>query len=268
MGKARTKTGRKSKTSENFRTWLPLLTALLGVAVTAVAFIYRDVYLPATAPINLTTEVKIQEAGVAAAGVDGSPLEAIEIRISARNPSSRKVYLLKNLWQAIGVRIKPIPDEESWVDRANDRIGAGYLLAGSRHHESETATLVAAGNAFADSLLNPNETVSASVVIYVPKGTYDVLQVDTFLPTVATEDPKRPGEGSVNIRYVPTEDRSGFRAVLYRLNHKNEEEDFKLDDTDGYSVPRSLGLSVYAATTQLSLWEGAEPSPAPPASSD
>ena len=93
-------------------------------------------------------------------------------------------------------------------------------------------------------------------------------QVDTFLPTVATEVPKRPGEGSVNIRYVPTEDRSGFRAVLYRLNDKNEEQDFKLDDTDGYSVPRSLGLSVYAATTQLSLWEGAEPSPAPPASSD
>ena len=194
MGRPPTKTGEQTKTWESFRAWLPLLSGLLGVALTAVAFIYRDVYLPATAPINLTTEVKVQEAGVGATGVDGRPLEAIEIRISARNPSSRKVYLLKNLWRAIGVRIKSIPEDDSWVDHANERIGEGYLLAGSRHHVSDTATLVAAGNAFADTLLNPNETISAAVVIYLPKGTYDLLQVDTFLPTWQRRIPSAPAK--------------------------------------------------------------------------
>jgi hypothetical protein len=236
-----------------------VLTAVLGVAVTAIAFLYRDVYLPATAPINLTTEVKVQEAGLGAASVDGNPLEAIEIKISARNPSIRQVYLLKNLWQAVGVSIKSIPDDETWVDRVDERIGQGYLLAGSRHHESDTATLVAAGNAFSDTMLNPNETISASVVIYVPKGTYDFLQVDTFLPTVADEDPKRPGEVPVNVKYVPVEDRSGFTAKLYRVNDKGEEEQFTLDETSG-NVPRSLGLGIFTSTSQLSLWEGPSPS--------
>jgi hypothetical protein len=268
MGTTPTKTGGRTKTSEGFRAWLPLLSGLFGVALTAVAFIYRDVYLPATAPINLTTEVKVQEAGVGATGVDGRPLEAIEIKISARNPSSRKVYLLKNLWQAVGVHIKSIPEDDSWLDHADARIGAGYLLAGSRHHTSETATLVAAGNAFADTMLNPNETISAAVVIYLPKGTYDFLQIDTFLPTVAKEDPKRPGEGLVNVRYVPAEDRSGFKAELYRLNDKGEEEDFAADEAGSYTVARSLGFGIFTSTSQLSLWGSVASSPPQETSSE
>jgi hypothetical protein len=207
--------------------------------------------------------VKVQEAGVGATGVDGSPLEAIEIR----SPPATTVLARCTFSKTYG---RPSAFTSSRSRRtivgsthADARIAAGYLLAGSRHHTSETATLVAAGNAFADTMINPNETISAAVVIYLPKGTYDILQIDTFLPTVAKEDPKHPGEGLVNVRYVPVDDRSGFKAELYRLNDKGEDEDFAADETGSYTVARSLGFGIFTSTSQLSLWGSAASSPPP-----
>ena len=86
-----------------------------------ITFYFEKIWSPSLAPINLTTEVTVKEAGFGASG-DKNQFEAIELAITANNPSTRNVYLLPNYWRAMGVPIETRSGSYEWVDNANTLI--------------------------------------------------------------------------------------------------------------------------------------------------
>jgi hypothetical protein len=105
--------------SETVRAWLQTLVIIAGALFGVYEFYLKEVWWPATAPINLSTEVTIKEAGVSASN-ESKELEAIELVVKARNPSNRTVYLLKNYWRAWGVKchrkMPSLSDSVGWPE--------------------------------------------------------------------------------------------------------------------------------------------------------
>ena len=259
--------------AEVLRSWLPIITpiitAVLGAIFTVAVFYYRDIYLPATAPINLTTEVKLKQAGFDRASDDkGDGLAAIEVRVTARNPSSRTVFLMPNIWSIHGVTIKAVSESGNWLNPASDKINQ-RRRTGGKHHERSTPTLVHAGPVFTeDNIVHPNETVSTSFVTYVPRNTYDLLIVHIFLPSVTKAHPKDPFKAGATIQYVPNDDGTELGRRVYVYNSIGQEKELSRDKEGNYvDLPRDLGLSTFSSTTELSLWPSKDDEAEPVAAS-
>ena len=247
--------------SEPVRAWLQTLTIVAGGLFGIWQFWLKEIVWPGTAPINLTTEVNIKEAGFGGSGSEGKDLEAIELVITARNPSNRKVYLLPNYWVALGVTIKSRPQSEDWLKGAPDLMNKNQFLGG-RHYELSKSTMVAMGSAFMDELSNPNKSLSRSFVFYVPRGVYDMLEVDAFLPTVTKEDSAHPDSPAAGILYTLNSDGSGFDLFLYRTRPDGTRVEVTKNAKGDYS-DAALGLSAFSSSQQLSLWRSKNELPLP-----
>jgi hypothetical protein len=232
--------------SETLRAWVQTLVIVAGALFGIWQFYLKEVLWPATAPINLTTEVAIKEAGVGGSGSGGGELEAIELTIKARNPSStRTVYLLTNYWRAWGVRITRRAESQDWLKDAVDKINKYEPVRIGTNYEAPQPTLVAAGNVFADTSANPDESLSRSFVFYIPKGLYDMLEVDVYLPTVAD-----PAAGAL---YTLNDDGTSFDSFIYKTRSDGTRAEAAHDE-NGYTDP-SIGLLPFVSYQQLSLWQ-------------
>src|SRR5262249_47629096 len=147
---------------------------------------------PAQAPVNLTTELHIKQAGVRSAG-SGTPEEqkftAVELTITANNPSTRIVLPLQNYWVVRGYKVTTHSQSGQWLIKANANVGNGGMKSpGGAYFEMGNADLVAGGRIMADVALKPQETVSRTFTFYLPSGVYDMLEVEAALPSTAKKD--------------------------------------------------------------------------------
>jgi hypothetical protein len=130
-------------------------------------FFYKEIRTPKTAPINISTNLQLKKVG---SGVGKNPLVAVEMRVSATNPSSRKVYLLPNAWIVRGYKVayRESENSESFSKLAKTTLNArdgGYL---ERHSSVDASSALAVGELFTDKWLNQNETVARTIVLHIP----------------------------------------------------------------------------------------------------
>lgn len=252
----------KRSRSETLRLWIqavgiPLAVAGLGV----LQFWLIQVKWPSQAPVNVTTELQVKEAGLIGAKTrETNGLEAIELEITALNPSTRKLYLLKNLWVAHGITIKP-PAAGNWMKVMEDHLNGDHRIAGGKHYSTRPPVTIAAGNAFTDEALQPNEKVVRTFVFYVPRGAYDYVEVDVFLPTTPNEKPSDPGKPVADVDWKLRADGQSYGAAFYRIKPDGSRE-----DPTGTDIS-DLGLQVASSTRMLPLWRAPNPVSAPPSSS-
>jgi hypothetical protein len=276
--------------SASARLWLQAVAIPLVLAVGGFWQFYLKERVWPAAAINLTTDVTIKEAGLKAAAASSSgsdKLEAIELVITARNPSSSTVYLLANYWVAWGTRISSRQQvsetsddvaalvsqgtgisaaqelsekSDDWLEGVADLVSKRHGLVVGKHYTGVDSTLVALGPAFNDNYLRPNEKVSATYVFYVPEGVYDLIEVGVSLPTTSRENPARTGEGALGIDYKLNSDRSSLIfSSVYRIDTKkvistDEEGTLSPKDTEYY------GWQGATSNVELSLWPQAKPS--------
>src|SRR5262249_26078481 len=150
-------------------------------------FYLKEVLWPAAA-INLTTDVTVREAGITVrAAAEARNLEAIELVITARNPSSSTVYLCTNYWAAWAAKTsastQDTEKDEDWLEFVTKAINSRITTIGGRHYNIDQPTLVSAGSIFDDVGLRPNEKISATFIFYVPQDFYDLIMVHVELPT-------------------------------------------------------------------------------------
>lgn len=173
--------------------------AALGTFWTIFAWYHHEVVVPSTAPVNLVTEVTVQQVSRDRPGVSkgGEPLDAIQVSVSANNVSTKTIHMLSNYWDAWGGTVtQTAPDsEESWLARVNaaqadqDRTGQPDYAIPGKHYKPSRLERVAWGNLFPTSyVLHPKETISASVIFYVPAGSYDMIHVEVHIPTTERAD--------------------------------------------------------------------------------
>jgi hypothetical protein len=171
------------------------LWAALGTFWSIYAWYHQEVVVPSTAPVNLTTEVSVEEVGFGAPtkGSSEEQLDAIQLMVTANNVSSKNIYLLTNYWDAWGGKVAPRSsnaDMALWLRNVNqweaiqNETGQLYYSPSGKYYEITAFERVAWGNIFpASYILYPKETISASVVFYVPKNSYDLVHVEVHIPT-------------------------------------------------------------------------------------
>jgi hypothetical protein len=244
---------------------LPVVLGLAGYW----QFYLKEVWWPATA-LNLTAEVSVREAGLkAAAAAEAGNLEAIELVITARNPSSNTIYLCANLWGAWGRTISAAAQDsaksEDWLEGVTEVLNKRSPLVVGKHYNTDQATLISVGDIFTDVNLHANEKVSASFVFYVPQGLYDSIEVVVELPATSKENSARSGESALGVEYALSPDHSNFsHASIYRVASNGTHEPLARDAEGNLSQSdiKYYGWQSAVARVQLSLWQSRSPSSA------
>jgi len=239
--------GTPTRASE-IRDWLQALIVVAGVAGGFYQFVFREMLLPAAAPINLSTEVTVREAGFRSSrGAErNEQYGAIELTITAKNPSSRDIYLLANCWYVQGLtNTLKNRSVEAFTSTVTDRINKRQTVDEGAYYEIKKVSLVAAGGAFIqDQILHPSESVSASFVFYVPQDVYDALYVHVELPTTAVAN-------SAEVEWKVTA-ADGCVETAYRIRDGVRGEPIE----DGYKAYLDPAIKYQSASSskELSLW--------------
>jgi hypothetical protein len=250
---------------ESLRLWL---TAVGIPSVLAVAgfwqFYLKEVLWPAAA-INLTTEVTIKEAGIST-NPKAKNLEAIQVVITAQNPSSSTIYLCTNYWLAYGLTIGAPKQEkgEDWAEDLSRVINSKSGQLSGKHYIYNERILVAGGWALGDYGLNPHEKVSATYVFYIPQGRYDLLAVEVMVPTTARGSTILGSALKINYKWDANAS-TYTPASFARVNPDGTQTEIPLDANSlgFWGLPegetRYHGLQGQGSRAHLSLWQTDKP---------
>jgi len=241
-----------SQRGDEIRHWVQTLVIIAGIIAGVWQFVFKEIWTPAAAPINLTTEVSVKEAGfrTATGGKSSEQLEAIELMITAMNVSTRTVYLLSNYWAAWGTKVgaPQIAEAKAWLQTVEKQTSKGEDSYGTvgRHYEMKDGTLVAWSNVFPKTyLLYPKESVSRSFLFYVPKGEYDLIEVDVGIPTASVSNVAE---------VIYTVNDQGVNVRVNRIGPDGARSEMPKDAEGSYSGS-SIGLQETESWRQLSLWQ-------------
>ena len=243
------KESKKSKAT-GIREWVQFALLLFASAWAIWTFVFKEVMAPRSAPINITMNLDLKEVGARPqeTAEEQESLSAVEMKISAKNPSSRTIYLLRSAWVATGYKIASSngDDEDSFVKDTNDVINLsdGVYEAG-RDFALGSFNTVAVGRLFLDSVLKPGESVSRTLIVYVPREKYDMLEVQVLMPTVAVE-------GAVDLDWTLNKD-GILEPTVYRLGAPGRRVPMEPDQDGGFSDD-ALELQMATSMAQLSLW--------------
>jgi hypothetical protein len=236
------------------RDWVQPVVVVAAFLAGIWQFQVKEYWNPAAAPLNLSMDVTLKEAGFSP-GKGNEPFEAIELAITAKNPSTLDLYLLASCWDAKGFAISNRNESEDWAktikieeDTEISHPGTFYKLDRSR--------VMAAGRVFKDSILHPNESISTSFVFYVPQDVYDILSVQIMLPTAAVRNADKEPEAEAVWTVTPE---GCVMQAFRKLNGLRREE-----ITDNNKEVSRLKLQLAKSTRELSLWQS-KPPPAAPA---
>jgi hypothetical protein len=246
-----------SQRSDGIRHWVQTLVIIAGIIAGVWQFVFKEIWTPAAAPINLTTEVSVKEAGFRTASDSKSTeqLEAIELMVTAINVSTRTVYLLSNFWAAWGMKVgsSQVEKAQDWLDAVGKQTSKGEDSYGAvgRHYEMRDGSLVAWGNVFPKTyVLFPKETVSRSFLFYVPKGEYDLVEVDVGIPTTSV-----PNVAEV---VYTVSDQAGVDPRVNRIGPNGVRSEMPKRE-DGTYLDSGIGLQETESWRQLSLWQSDAP---------
>jgi hypothetical protein len=205
---------------------LPVLKSVVsvGLAFSLAQFWYTSIYIPTTAPASLTLETKLTPKRVGENVV-------LEGSVTVRNTSGTRVSLVASVLDVSAANTKvathdegagPVPglpdDDLTREIAAAHESGLGAMSpttdsAGRRYGTIDGTTTVARGRLLDEaSYFEPNETVTAPFVAWVPAKGFDVVTASVMLVlarsrALALEDasmkPQTVGNRTVWTREIP-----------------------------------------------------------------
>jgi hypothetical protein len=239
------KPGKEAKTGrtrgETINTWAQTAALLCAGLWALYTFVHLNFTVPESAPVNVSVNLQLKKAGSATAK---DALIAVEMKVVATNPSSRKIYLLPSVWLVKGDKIVTLPENENINKKlqeiANKGLNTPALRDVERHAAAETSNVVALGRLFSDTGLNPGESIQRSLVFHVPQDRYDLLEVKTFFPSSTKPD-------GIVLRWVVNKELIPSYE-LYRVDQNKKQTPV---EPGQYS---SL-IDDFASDAELSLWD-------------
>jgi hypothetical protein len=171
---------------EKLNTWVQTVGIILAAAWGIYTFIYKEIIIPKSAPVNVTLDLSMKRSGV-----DGNKetksnksLVAIEMKVAAKNPSSRAVKLLPNVYIVRGYNIAGSSDSylRSLDKITNKTMKQKDSTPRGLHYKYTRSQVVLIGSAFGDDALKPGEMIRNCITFYVPQGEYDMLEAHAYIP--------------------------------------------------------------------------------------
>ena len=239
---------RAASVGQAFQSWATTLGIIIAGVWAVYTFIYKEIIIPETSPINVSVNLSIKEAGTASDNPTGPDLSAVEVALTATNPSARTVYILGGAFGIFGQRITSPEESDKFIDavRADISTSGGYYA--EKYAKASAAELLAGGQPIEDFALRPGETARRSLIIHFPRKTYDQMEVQVYIATVGS----LKGRKEVSVKWSLT-DKVHFTVYgtdngkQRMIPNMNIPEDEFLD---------SVGFQVFTTSGQLSLWHG------------
>jgi hypothetical protein len=234
--------------------WSQLILIVIGGLWAAYVFYYKDILRPKSAPLNITMTLelqKIDKKNTANSSDNTNALSAVQINVSATNPSSRTVYLLPDLCivRAQGITKSPdMNDEEFNYKSISDKLNQpdASPFRAERYVSADNWSLIAVRNLFSDEVIRPQEQIRSSIIFYLPAGKYDLVFVSSIIPTLG----KNP-QGKLALRWEITKDYE-TNVHLYRIDSQGQQTEIQ---TDKYKIfPPELEFQQASSSSALSLW--------------
>ena len=173
--------------SELLLRWVQLGAILVGSLWAVYTFYWQAVLVPGWAPAHVNLEVTLTPVADRQVTPDGREMT---LTFRAINPSSRKLYLLRNLWMLQGLRRHALPADADFLRRADEALASDPLAQAEQGVHAEPMAIQATGAIFSDDVIQPNETISRSVVVRLPLD-LDAAEITLILP-VLTRNPNAP----------------------------------------------------------------------------
>ena len=153
-------------------------------------FIYKEIVVPKSAPVNVTVDLELKKISAGAGGENKKKLIPVQFRVSAKNPSTREIYLLPSVWMATGTKISPGDNDIGDVPAITS---SNEQTVAQRHAAVNENVIIAFGGLVEDDSLKPNEVTTRTFILYVPPNEYDSIDLLTIVPTIAEEGKDRSG---------------------------------------------------------------------------
>jgi hypothetical protein len=174
--------------SPSLHEWVRTTGIIIAASWGVYTFVWKEMYVPSKAPASITLEISlIPMAGDGGSGSSPPSLQR-ELKVSATNASSRRVYLLSSFWELFPIH-RQVLDRSTFPSRAKGPFDAIHVERGAVLQPYPTE---AAGKLFVDDHINPGETIHRSVIVSLPAGAY-AAQVDVLVPVLTREPPKDNG---------------------------------------------------------------------------
>jgi hypothetical protein len=237
---------------QSFNTWMQTansIVQIVGILVAAVwagyTFVWKEFWVPASAPVNITLKLDLKKSGITSTG---NRLIAIEMRISASNPSSRVIHLIQDGWYVYADKlvVNKDDDDKAFYDHARRSLNSNTETYEDKFVATKRSVLVAAGHAFNDTALKPGETISRTEIFHIPAGEYDILDATVRMPS-ATDADGIVVEWTVDENWRP-------HPTPYRASAGGGRQPLKTDK-NGFFLEKDIGFQYAGADSRLSLWD-------------
>jgi hypothetical protein len=238
------RTVQKRSFGEELQTWVQIVGILMAAAWGVYTFIYKEISVPKSAPVNVTVNLQLKKIGV---GVTKEGITAVELKAAATNPSTREIHLLPSAWIAYGSTVTPAESEETRFVQSANAVYKDITTINTiqRHVTRGPSVMVAGGHLFPDSLLRPGETTARTIVFHVPTNMYDIIHMVAIVPRIADVKGKE-------LEWALDKDFT-LNSTLYRRNPDGSRTPYA-KDPNGELVDKHLGFENAEAHTQISLW--------------
>jgi hypothetical protein len=160
---------RAASVGQAFQSWATTLGIIIAGVWAVYTFIYKEIIIPETSPINESVNMSIQDAGTASDNTTGPDVSAVEVALTSTQPRDRTV-VRRCLWYFWSTYHEP-EDPISFIDavRADISTSGGYYA--EKYAKASTAELLAGGQPPKISLRPEKPRVVASLSISLVKRT-------------------------------------------------------------------------------------------------
>jgi hypothetical protein len=227
---------------EKVNNWVQTFGIIAAAAWALYTFVYKEYWFPHSVPVNVSINLKLQKTGdIIQDKKYKNGLAAIELHISANNPSSQTTFLLPSVFIIYGYKIADsdpsLKDDITLLSK--DRT---YNM---RHVALSDRAIVAVGNLLENTELKPGELVARTYVFYVPVGEYGVIEGHAYIPN---------GKDISGIKLTWSPDNElGLVPTLFRIGADGTAEAMKRDYSDGYAEGPGKWQTAHSMS-MMSLW--------------
>lgn len=167
---------------EKLNTWVQTIALVLAGIWAIYTFVFKEIWVPRSSPAFISADVDVSHSGAT------DSLEAIQLRFTLKNQGERAVYTLPSVATVWASRVQKVDISRSkFIDDINsvlvtDAVDSRIFL---RHGGVSEPELVGVFRLFSGYEFLPNSTAANEVLIYVPPGEYDQLEVDVVFLVVS-----------------------------------------------------------------------------------
>jgi len=239
--------------AQELATWAQIFGIVIASAWGVYTFLYKEIYLPRAAPVNVSVDLqlkKIERPNLRLlAGENNKGLIAVEMTVSATNPSPREVTLFPSAWIALGYNVRALSQNPSFFKEANSSLKWQYVFQAEKHATvyMSSPDPVAIGRVFQDTSLKPNERITRKIVFHIPPGQYDLIDVQVLVPTMAKKE-------GATLEWKYDDKNKVLEPTIYRVAKNGQRKEMEKEKDGGYAST-DLELQSVGSISTLSLWQ-------------